>query len=43
MVVLWTAVSYIIPGNVPDSVPRRLVCPLPWETASLYHWTVAKV
>ncbi|PNX95892.1 boron transporter 4, partial [Trifolium pratense] len=42
MVVLWTAVSYLMPSYVPDSVPRRLFCPLPWEPASLYHWTVMK-
>ncbi|KAJ1415878.1 Bicarbonate transporter, C-terminal [Sesbania bispinosa] len=42
MVVTWTAASYIIPGKVPDGVPRRLVCPLPWESESLYHWTVVK-
>ncbi|KAJ1410985.1 Bicarbonate transporter, C-terminal [Sesbania bispinosa] len=42
MVVIWTAASYIIPGKVPDGVPRRLVCPLPWESESLYHWTVVK-
>ncbi|CAI8586192.1 unnamed protein product [Vicia faba] len=42
MVVLWTAVSYIKPSIVPHDVPRRLFCPLPWEPASLYHWTVAK-
>ncbi|CAI8619196.1 unnamed protein product [Vicia faba] len=42
MVVLWTAVSYIKPSTVPHDVPRRLFCPLPWEPASLYHWTVAK-
>ncbi|XP_019179153.1 PREDICTED: probable boron transporter 7 [Ipomoea nil] len=42
MVVLWTAVSYTVPKEVPSSVPRRLVCPLPWEPASMYHWTVIK-
>ncbi|XP_027190827.1 probable boron transporter 7 isoform X2 [Cicer arietinum] len=42
MVVLWTAISYVIPGKVPNGVPRRLFCPLPWEPASLYHWTVVK-
>ncbi|TKY74700.1 Boron transporter 4 [Spatholobus suberectus] len=42
MVVLWTALSYGVPGKVPDGVPRRLVSPLPWEPASLYHWTVVK-
>lgn len=43
MVVVWTTLSYSIPGNVPSGVPRRLVCPLPWESESLYHWTVVKV
>ncbi|RDX61435.1 putative boron transporter 7, partial [Mucuna pruriens] len=42
MVVLWTALSYAVPAKVPDGVPRRLFCPLPWEPASLYHWTVVK-
>ncbi|XP_061346275.1 probable boron transporter 7 [Gastrolobium bilobum] len=42
MVVLWTALSYSVPGKVPHGVPRRLFCPLPWEAASLYHWTVVK-
>lgn len=43
LVVIWTALSYAMPGRVPGGVPRRLVAPLPWESASLYHWTVAKV
>lgn len=43
MVLLWSALSYAVPGKVPDGVPRRLFCPLPWESASLYHWTVIKV
>ncbi|XP_010454873.1 PREDICTED: probable boron transporter 6 isoform X1 [Camelina sativa] len=42
MVLLWTALSYTIPSEVAPSVPRRLFCPLPWEPASLYHWTVIK-
>ncbi|KAF7830259.1 putative boron transporter 7 [Senna tora] len=42
MVVLWTLLSYVVPSKVPDAVPRRLYCPLPWESASLYHWTVVK-
>ncbi|XP_038884556.1 probable boron transporter 6 isoform X1 [Benincasa hispida] len=42
MVVFWTALSYGVPSKVPHGVPRRLFCPLPWEPASLYHWTVAK-
>ncbi|CAL0305706.1 unnamed protein product [Lupinus luteus] len=42
MVVFWTALSYGKPGKVPHGVPRRLFCPLPWDPASLYHWTVIK-
>ncbi|KAI5669498.1 hypothetical protein M9H77_19351 [Catharanthus roseus] len=42
MVVLWTALSYSVPGKVPSGVPRRLFSPLPWEPASLHHWTVTK-
>lgn len=42
MVLLWSALSYSVPGKIPSGVPRRLVCPLPWESASLYHWTVIK-
>ncbi|CAK8570029.1 unnamed protein product [Lathyrus sativus] len=42
MVVLWTAISYAVPGKVPPTVPRRLFCPFPWDPASLYHWTVMK-
>lgn len=43
MVLSWTALSFTVPGAVPNGVPRRLFCPLPWESASLYHWTVVKV
>lgn len=43
MVVAWSAMSFIVPGKVPSGVPRRLVSPLPWESASLEHWTVMKV
>ncbi|XP_022751652.1 probable boron transporter 6 [Durio zibethinus] len=42
MVLCWTALSYLIPGQVISGVPRRLLCPLLWEPASLYHWTVIK-
>ncbi|KVH88149.1 Bicarbonate transporter, C-terminal [Cynara cardunculus var. scolymus] len=42
MVVVWTAVSYAKPADLPHDVPRRLVCPLPWEAGSLSHWTVIK-
>ncbi|CAA0821346.1 Boron transporter 4 [Striga hermonthica] len=42
MIVVWTALSYIVPNNVPSGVPRRLFGSLPWEAESLYHWTVIK-
>ncbi|XVF88436.1 hypothetical protein PTKIN_Ptkin19aG0051000 [Pterospermum kingtungense] len=42
MVVAWSAMSFTVPGNIPSGVPRRLVSPLPWEPASLKHWTVMK-
>ncbi|XVE89006.1 hypothetical protein DITRI_Ditri19aG0115600 [Diplodiscus trichospermus] len=42
MVVVWTALSFSIPSKVPSGVPRRLFSPLPWESASLEHWTVIK-
>ncbi|XP_071684065.1 boron transporter 4 isoform X1 [Lolium perenne] len=42
MVVVWTAFSYALPSHVPSGVPRRLYSPLPWESISLGHWTVAK-
>ncbi|KAI3463375.1 hypothetical protein Pfo_020038 [Paulownia fortunei] len=42
MVLLWTAMSFGIPGRVISGVPRRLYSPLLWESASVYHWTVIK-
>ncbi|KAL7162364.1 hypothetical protein ACSBR2_042780 [Camellia fascicularis] len=42
MVVAWTALSFSVPSKVPSGVPRRLFSPLPWESASLHHWTVIK-
>ncbi|KAG8053248.1 hypothetical protein GUJ93_ZPchr0001g29712 [Zizania palustris] len=42
MVLVWAAFSYTLPKNVPSGVPRRLLSPLPWESSSLRHWTVAK-
>ncbi|XP_077211400.1 boron transporter 4-like [Tasmannia lanceolata] len=42
MVLVWSALSYSVPNNVPAQVPRRLFSPLPWESKSLYHWTVIK-
>ncbi|KAH6757581.1 hypothetical protein C2S51_038729 [Perilla frutescens var. frutescens] len=41
-VVVWTALSYSIPSKVPSGVPRRLFCPDPLDSVSLYHWTVIK-
>ncbi|XP_039040114.1 probable boron transporter 7 [Hibiscus syriacus] len=41
-VLCWTALSYMIPREVSPAVPRRLFCPLLWDDASLYHWTVIK-
>ncbi|XP_074285211.1 boron transporter 4-like isoform X1 [Silene latifolia] len=40
MVVVWTILSFSVPSLVPKGVPRRLYSPLPWESKSLYHWTV---
>lgn len=42
MVVVWTALSYSKPSQLPNQVPRRIFCPLPWEAGSLSHWTVIK-
>ncbi|PHT46118.1 putative boron transporter 7 [Capsicum baccatum] len=42
MVLVWSALSYGVPSKVPSGVPRRLFSPLPWESASLHHWTVIK-
>ncbi|KAK1259505.1 Boron transporter 4 [Acorus gramineus] len=42
MVLVWTALSFAVPSEVPSGVPRRLFSPLPWDSKSLYHWTVAK-
>ncbi|GLT71691.1 hypothetical protein SLA2020_436900 [Shorea laevis] len=40
MVVVWATLSFCVPRKVPSGVPRRLFSPLPWESASLHHWTV---
>ncbi|XP_065865175.1 boron transporter 4-like [Euphorbia lathyris] len=42
MVIVWTTLSFSVPSKVPSGVPRRLFSPLPWESASLHHWTVLK-
>ena len=43
LVVVWTGLSYAVPTGVPEGVPRRLVSPMPWQSESMYHWTVVKV
>ncbi|XP_060205010.1 boron transporter 4-like [Lycium barbarum] len=42
MVLVWSAISFMLPGKVPSKVPRRLYSPLPWQATSVYHWTVLK-
>ncbi|XP_010691218.2 boron transporter 4 isoform X1 [Beta vulgaris subsp. vulgaris] len=42
MVVLGTAISYSVPKGIPHGVPRRLYSPLPWQSQSLYHWSVVQ-
>ncbi|KAF3447169.1 hypothetical protein FNV43_RR12349 [Rhamnella rubrinervis] len=42
MVLIWTALSYTTPSNLPNRVPRRLTSPLAWDSASSDHWTVMK-
>ncbi|CAN8326987.1 unnamed protein product [Cochlearia groenlandica] len=42
MLVLWSALSFTVPRDLPEGVPRRLEVPLPWESKSLYHWIVVK-
>ncbi|KAJ4913721.1 putative boron transporter 7 [Raphanus sativus] len=42
MLVLWSALSFTVPRDIPQGVPRRLELPLPWDSESLYHWTVVK-
>ncbi|CAN0900289.1 Boron transporter 4, partial [Linum grandiflorum] len=40
VVMFWAALSLTIPSQVPEGIPRRLQTPLPWEPASMSHWTV---
>ncbi|KAJ6354615.1 hypothetical protein OIU77_005255 [Salix suchowensis] len=42
MVLLWTALSYATPNEVPSGVPRRVHVPLLWDAETVYHWTVIK-
>nr|KAJ0217782.1 hypothetical protein LSAT_V11C300120570 [Lactuca sativa] len=37
----WTVI--VQPAGLPHEVPKRLFCPIPWEAASLSHWTVIKI
>lgn len=43
MVLVWAVLSFSLPSKLPSGVPRRLQSPLPWDSASLEHWTVIKV
>ncbi|OAY61974.1 boron transporter 1 [Manihot esculenta] len=42
MVLVWTAVSYIPSGSVPQGIPRRLFSPNPWSPGAYENWTVIK-
>ncbi|XP_048133277.1 boron transporter 4-like isoform X1 [Rhodamnia argentea] len=42
MVLIWSALAFSVPKAVPSGVPRRLFSPLPWDPASLHHWSVIK-
>ncbi|KAJ4826599.1 Boron transporter 4 [Turnera subulata] len=42
MILLWSAMAYSKPKKVPSGVPRRIFCPLPWDSESLDHWSVMK-
>lgn len=43
MVLVWTGVSYIPSGSVPQGIPRRLFSPNPWSPGAYENWTVIKV
>eukprot|EP00253_Pinus_taeda_P000965 PITA_00965 len=42
MVLVWTGVSFIPAGHVPDGIPRRLYSPNPWSPGAYDNWTVIK-
>lgn len=42
MVLVWTAVSYLPSGTVPERIPRRLLSPNPWSPGAYENWTVVK-
>ncbi|GKV40569.1 hypothetical protein SLEP1_g48195 [Rubroshorea leprosula] len=39
MVLIWTAVSYIPAGSIPEGIPRRLFSPNPWSPGAHENWT----
>ncbi|KAF3776164.1 Boron transporter 4 [Nymphaea thermarum] len=42
MVLVWTALSYSVPREVPQGVPRRLASPVTWDKRAVTNWTVIK-
>ncbi|KAK4764984.1 hypothetical protein SAY86_026074 [Trapa natans] len=42
VVLIWSALALTVPKEVPNGIPRRLFCPLPWDSSSLQHWSVMK-
>ncbi|KAJ6808737.1 putative boron transporter 2 [Iris pallida] len=42
MVLIWTGISYIPSGSVPEGIPRRLFSPNPWSPGAYQNWTVVK-
>lgn len=42
MVLIWTGVSYIPSGSIPEAIPRRLSSPNPWSSGAYENWTVIK-
>ncbi|KAH9296444.1 hypothetical protein KI387_040032, partial [Taxus chinensis] len=42
MVVVWTGLSYIPSGHVPNGIPRRLFSPNPWSPGAYDNWMMIK-
>ncbi|KAJ7955297.1 putative Boron transporter [Quillaja saponaria] len=42
MVLVWTALSYVPAGSIPNGIPRRLFSPNPWSLGAYENWTVMK-
>lgn len=40
MVLVWTGISYVSAGHVPEGIPRRLFSPNPWSSGASKNWTV---